>query len=92
MREKLRVAWRNGVQEYLIWQVYEQKIDWFRLIEGEYVSLSADESGIIRSEVFPGLWLSVPALIAGNLGEVQSVLQMGLATPEHQAFVEQLGN
>jgi Uma2 family endonuclease len=92
LREKLRVYQRNGVKEYLIWQVYNQKVDWFRLREGEYVALSADESGIVRSEVFPGLWLSVPALIAGNLGEVQSVLQMGLATPEHQAFVEQLGN
>lgn len=92
LREKLRIYRRNGVQEYLIWQVYEQRIDWFRLTEGEYVALSADEARIIRSEVFPGLWLSVPALIAGNLVEVQSVLQMGLAMPEHQAFVEQLGN
>lgn len=90
LRDKFRVYRRNGVQEYLIWQVYEQRIDWFRLREGEYVNLLADEAGIIRSEVFPGLWLSVPALIAGNLGEVQSVLQMGLATPEHQAFANQL--
>jgi Uma2 family endonuclease len=90
LREKLRVYQRNGVQEYLIWQVYNQRVDWFRLREGEYVALSTDAAGIIRSEVFPGLWLSVPALIAGNLVEVQSVLQMGLATPEHQAFVEQL--
>jgi len=83
---------RTGVQEYLIWQVYEQRIDWFRLREVEYVSLLGDESGIVRSEVFPGLWLAVPALIAGSLGEVQSVLQIGLATPEHQSFVEQLGS
>ncbi|GET40558.1 Uma2 family endonuclease [Microseira wollei] len=91
LREKLRVYCRNGVQEYLIWQVYNQRVDWFRLRSGEYVALSTDV-GIIRSEIFPGLWLSVPALVAGNLVEVQSVLQMGLATPEHQAFVEQLGN
>ena len=92
LRDKLRVYRRNGVQEYLIWQVYEQRIDWFRLREGDYVSLLADASGIVRSEVFPVLWLAVPALIAGSLGEVQSVLQMGLATPEHQSFVEQLGS
>jgi len=90
LREKLRAYRRNQVQEYLVWQVYNQKIDWFRLREGEYVALSADELGIIRSEVFPGLWLTVPALLAGNLIEVQSVLQMGLATPEHQVFVEEL--
>jgi Uma2 family endonuclease len=92
LQEKLRVYRRNGVQEYLIWQVYNQRVDWFRLREGEYVALSIDEAGIIRSEVFPGLWLSVPALVAGNLTEVQSVLQMGVGTTEHQAFLEQLGN
>ena len=90
LREKLRVYRRNQVQEYLIWQVYEQRTDWFRLREGEYIALSADESGIIRSEIFPGLWLGVSALLSGNLIEVQSVLQMGLATPEHQAFIENL--
>jgi Uma2 family endonuclease len=90
--DKLKAYRRNQVQEYLIWPVYNQRVDWFRLREGEYVALSTDAAGIIRSEVFPGLWLSVPALVAGNLVEVQSVLQMGLATPEHQSFVEQLGN
>jgi len=92
LRDKLRTYRRNQVQEYLVWQVYEQKIDWFRLREGEYIALLADEAGIIKSEVFPGLWLAVSALLAGNLVEVQSVLQMGLATAEHQAFIEQLRN
>lgn len=90
LREKLRVYRRNQVQEYLTWQVYEQRIDWFRLREGEYIALQVDESGIIKSEVFPGLWLAVPALLAGNLVEVNSALQLGLATPEHRAFIEQL--
>ncbi|MFB2875671.1 Uma2 family endonuclease [Floridanema aerugineum] len=90
LRDKLRVYRRNQVQEYLVWQVNEQKIDWFRLREGEYIVLPRDATGTIKSEVFPGLWLAVPALIAGNLVEVQSVLQMGLATPEHQIFVERL--
>lgn len=90
LRDKLKVYRRNQVQEYLVWKVYDRKIDWFRLREGEYVSLVADESGIIKSEVFPGLWLAVPALIAGNLTEVQVVLQSGLATSEHQIFVDRL--
>ncbi|MFB2897732.1 Uma2 family endonuclease [Aerosakkonemataceae cyanobacterium BLCC-F50] len=90
LRDKLRVYRRNQVQEYLVWQVNEQKIDWFRLREGEYIVLPSDATGTIKSEVFPGLWLAVPALIAGNLVEVQSVLQMGLATSEHQIFVERL--
>lgn len=92
LRDKLRAYRRNQVQEYLVWQVYEQRIDWFRLREGEYINLIAAEAGIIQSEVFPGLWLAVPALLAGNLVEVQSVLHMGLGTPEHQGFIEELSN
>jgi len=90
LRDKLKVYRRNQVQEYLVWQVNEQKIDWFRLREGEYIALPSDAKGTIKSELFPGLWLAVPALIAGNLVELQSVLQMGLATSEHQNFVEKL--
>jgi Uma2 family endonuclease len=90
LHDKLRVYRRNGVQEYIVWQVYEQRIDWFRLTEGEYVPLQPDSEGIVRSEVFPGLWLAVPALLEGNLAEVLAVLQSGLATAEHAAFVEHL--
>jgi Uma2 family endonuclease len=90
LRDKLRVYRRNGVQEYLVWQVYDQRLDWFRLREGEYVPLQPDAAGIVRSEVFPGLWLAIPALLEGNLALVLAVLQQGLATSEHAAFVEQL--
>jgi hypothetical protein len=39
---------------------------------------------------FPGLWLSVNGLRQGNRAEILSVLQAGLQTAEHQAFVERL--
>jgi len=92
LRDKLNVYRRNGVQEYLVWQVYEQKIDWFRLEAGNYIISNPDSSEIIKSQIFPGLWLTVPALLGGNLAEVNQVLQQGLATPEHQIFVEQLSH
>jgi hypothetical protein len=46
--------------------------------------------GIIRSEVFPGLWLAPAALLAGDLLRVLAVLQQGLASPEHAAFAAAL--
>ncbi len=91
LRDKLRTYRRNQVQEYLVWQIYENRLDWFRLREGEYVLLEPDAAGVVRSEVFPGLWLSVPALLAGDLAAVLAVLQQGLATPERGAFAAQLG-
>ena len=53
--------------------------------------LKPDADGLIRSEVFPGLWLHVEALLQGNLAEVLSALQQGIASPEHAAFVDRLG-
>ncbi|HSN78332.1 MAG TPA: Uma2 family endonuclease [Anaerolineae bacterium] len=64
---KRRVYARNGVQEYLAAQAYEQRVEWFVLREGVYEALQPDADGILRSEVFPGLWLPVDALWAGDL-------------------------
>jgi len=88
--DKLRMYRRNGVQEYLVWKIYNNRIDWFRLNEGEYVLLEPDAVGIVRSQVFPGLWLAVLAMLEGNLAEVLAVLQQGLASVEHGDFVTEL--
>jgi Uma2 family endonuclease len=90
LNDKLNAYRRNGVQEYIVWQMYENRLDWFSLQEGRYVQYQPDGAGVIRSQVFPGLWLSVNALLIGNLAEVLAVLQQGLQTAEHQAFVQGL--
>ena len=88
LNDKRNVYCRNGVQEYIVWSIYENRIDWFVLQEGKYAEVQLDEEGIIRSQVFPGLWLSVNGLLNYNRGKLLAVLQAGLATAEHQAFVE----
>ncbi|XWK87755.1 MAG: Uma2 family endonuclease [Phormidium sp.] len=92
LHDKLRVYRRNGVQEYLIWQIYNNRFDWFRLRDGEYLTLEPDANGIIKSQIFPGLWLAVPALLQGNLAEVLTVLQSGLNSSEHKDFLQRLTN
>jgi Uma2 family endonuclease len=87
---KWRAYARNGVQEYLIVQVYEQKIEWFALHETDYEALSPDAEGILHSEVFPGLYLNPAAFWAGDLATMLAALQEGLASPAHAAFVERL--
>jgi len=83
---------RNGVQEYGVWQVYENCFDWFQLVEGDYQPLQPDAAGVIQSQVFPGLWLAVDALLNGEMPQVLATLQAGLNSPEHQQFVQQLGD
>jgi Uma2 family endonuclease len=88
---KLQAYRRNGVGEYIVWQVFENRLDWFQLVEEEYRSLAPDQDGIIRSQVFPGLWLAVEALLSHQMAQVLTVLQEGLNSPDHAAFVERLG-
>jgi len=90
VHQKLNVYRRNQVQEYLVWRFYEQKIDWFRLQAGEYIKLEPDSEGIMRSQIFPGLWLDKNALLMGDLGKVLLILQRGLETAEHRDFVKKL--
>jgi hypothetical protein len=81
---------RNGVREYLVWRVLDREIDWFVLRGDQYERLPPDGAGILRSEVFPGLWLDKNALLNGNLPRVPEVLQQGLQSAEHQAFAAEL--
>lgn len=90
--DKKRAYRRNGIQEYIVWQVFEKTVSWFSLQDGEYVELMPDTAGIIQSQVFPGLWLDVSALVRGNMPQVLAVLQKGLTSMEHQTFVQQLNN
>lgn len=90
LHDKRRVYARNGVQEYLVAQAYEQRVDWFVLREGVYEVLQPGPDGVLRSEVFPGLWLLVDAFWSGDLATLLAVLQQGLASPEHVAYVEGL--
>ena len=85
---KKRAYRRNGVQEYIVWQVLEQKLSWFSLQGGDYVSLTADADGVVKSRIFPGLWLAESALLTGKMQRVQEVLQDGLNSTDHAAFVQ----
>jgi hypothetical protein len=88
LHTKLNVYRRNHVREYLVWRVLDKKIDWFVNQAGVFVALAPDATGIFRSEIFPGLWLDGAALIEGNLSRVLAVVQQGIASPEHAAFVQ----
>jgi Uma2 family endonuclease len=88
--DKKKAYKRNGIQEYLVWQSLENKLDWFGLHDSEYILLQPDTEGIIKSQVMPGLWLSVTALLAGDMVKVLEVLQTGLNSPEHTEFLRRL--
>jgi hypothetical protein len=80
---------RTGVKEYVVWRVADAAMDWFVLRGDRYEALPLT-GGVYRSETFPGLWLDAAAMVRGDLQTVQRVLQEGLASAEHAAFVARL--
>jgi hypothetical protein len=49
--------------------------------------LDAAANGLLKSGVFPGLWLDAAALLRGDKKALLAVLQRGLGSPEHGAFL-----
>jgi Putative restriction endonuclease len=80
----------NRVKEHMVALVNEREVRWFRLVEDEFEPLPPAADGIYRSEVFPGLWLDVKALFESDFAGVLAVLNRGLQSPEHAAFVTKL--
>lgn len=87
---KLPIYERNGVREYILWRVEDREIEWHVLRGAAYELLRPGGDGIVRSETFPGLWLDVEAMLRGDMGTVLRVLQQGIASPEHDQFVQRL--
>jgi Uma2 family endonuclease len=89
LHAKKNVYRRNGVREYIVWRTHDKALDWFVLQDGEYVSI-APENDILKSRVFPGLWLDAAALMRRDMPRVMAVANEGLMSSEHAAFASQL--
>ena len=90
MHDKKRVYARSGVAEYLVVLTFDRQVHWFVLREGEYDLLPSGKDGVLRSEVFPGLWLDVEALWRHDLAALLNVLQQGIQSEAHAAFAARL--
>ena len=81
---------RAGVREYMVAAVRQRQVFWWVRRKSKFKPLAPDDDGVIRSVVFPGLWLDPKALLVGDLRRMLAVLRQGLATPEHTGFVQDL--
>ena len=90
LHSKLNVYRRNGVPEYLVLLAYEREMRFFRLKDGEYVLVKADEAGILRSQVLPGFWFRSDWFWEDRMTELLRLVQEGIASPEHHQFVDSL--
>lgn len=87
---KLRTYERHGVKEYLIWRVDDEILEWYRRSNDQFELVPADAEGIIRSSVFPGLWLNCSAMLQRKGLDVMKTLNAGLADAKHAEFLQRL--
>lgn len=87
---KLELYRSAGVREYIALVLGESRILWHRLIEQRYITVEPDADGLLRSAVFPGLWLDPAAMLALDGPRAMDALDRGLKSPEHQEFVRTL--
>lgn len=90
LHAKLEAYRPNDVREYVVLRTYDAATDWFVLRGGRFARLRPGADGVLRSRVFPGLWLDPAALLRGDVATVLKVVQAGVSTKEHAAFVDKL--
>lgn len=81
---------RAGVLEYLIVIVQNQEVEWYTRVRDRFEALKQDAAGLLKSRVFPGLWLDPTAIFDDEPTRLLDVLNAGLASPEHAKFVKKL--
>jgi Uma2 family endonuclease len=89
LHAKRRDYERYGVGEYLVFLVRSRAVIWF-VRDSEQFSELKPKAGVLKSRVFPGLWLDPAALLRGDVKRMLAVLRRGLATAEHADFVKRL--
>ena len=87
---KLRLYERCGVREYVIVRPEKKQVTWRELEEGRYREIEPSADGILRSCVFPGLWLNTAALWSEDFAGLAATVQQGMATAEHAEFLRKL--
>ena len=66
------------------------EVHWFVRRGKTLKRMRPDRDGLYRSKAFPGLWLDPVALLNGDIATVFATLNLGLASPQHAAFVAKL--
>jgi Uma2 family endonuclease len=68
-----------GVREYITIEMFRQRIVWRMLEDCAYITQEVPADGILRSRIFPGLWLDMAAFWADDDAKMQAALNAGFA-------------
>lgn len=92
LHSKKRDYERYGVTEYLVIVARQRRVVWFVRENGSFVEMSPDAGGLLKSRVFPGLWLDAEAFLSNDYAKVLATLQDGVTSEAHAAFLRKLSD
>jgi Uma2 family endonuclease len=69
---------RSGVREYLVILTQGPDVLWREVTGNRYRRLAPTSAGILKSRVFPGLWLDLPALGQNDQTRLLETLRNGI--------------
>lgn len=75
---KLRMYGTAGVPEYLALIIEQRRIEWRVLEGGQYRMLKRHRDGMLRSRIFPGLWLDIEAFWREDRGGLRAAVDRGV--------------
>jgi len=78
----------HGVLEYLVVSLRDGVVKLFDLAADKVVAPAADD--LLRSRVFPGLWIDEDALLARDASRLAAALEKGMASVEYREFRDTL--
>lgn len=86
--EHTQVNGRNGVQEYLVLLPEEELCKWYCWQGDDVIEIETDDDGVMKSQIFPGLWFSPVHFWQGDVAGLLNCLQAGLDSDEHAAYIQ----
>lgn len=90
LHAKLRDYERYGVREYLVVVMRQREVRWFVRRKDRFTAMKPDADGVLKSKVFPGLWLLPDGAFDETAARLLATLRKGLASPEHAKFAAKL--
>jgi Uma2 family endonuclease len=90
LNAKMRDYERYGVQEYLVVIMREREVRWFVRRKDRFTPMKPDADGVLKSKLFPGLWLDTAGVFDRTARRLLATLRQGLASAEHAKFAAKL--
>ena len=90
LHAKKQMYEKHGVREYIVIETKRRTIHWFIRRDEKFVPLKLGGDGVLKSRIFPGLWLEPAAVFERSAKRLLTVLQLGFATPEYAKFAAKL--